>query len=254
MIYHRILGYTNPIGSECSPLITIILSERNQVMAQFPDSSIKPLAIKEGGSYKDIKGIILTKKDQRISSEEYSYMDHRRQIHTLSPDEMLNIISEDLKYLKGRDEELYELLEFFFLQEKESLNKESHENSETLESEIIPVLYTRKKSQIHKREVIIRPIITEKTEKLSTDVSNPKFTFVVDKKANKIEIVKAVELFFGVNVKKVNTSIMPAKTILRNTRSGIIRGRKSGYKKATVTLNQGESIDFFGGLNLGNVA
>ena len=96
------------------------------------------------------------------------------------------------------------------------------------------------------REIIIKPLITEKTENISETAG--KFTFVVDKKANKIEIRKAVEALYNVSVDSVNTLIMPSKSRVRNTRSGVQKGRKSSFKKAIVTLSPGENIDFFGDL------
>ena len=65
-------------------------------------------------------------------------------------------------------------------------------------------------------------------------------------KANKVEIRKAVEDMYGVAVTSVNTAVMPGKSKNRTTKSGILRGRISAYKKAVVTLADGEEIDFFG--------
>ena len=92
--------------------------------------------------------------------------------------------------------------------------------------------------------IIIKPIISEKTEKL-TEKGN-QYTFVVAKKANKLEIKKAVEAMFTTNVVAVNTAIMPIKAKSRNTRSGVVKGRISAYKKAYVTLAQGEDLDIYG--------
>ena len=75
---------------------------------------------------------------------------------------------------------------------------------------------------------------------------NGKYSFVVAKKANKIEIKKAVEEAYQVTVESVNTMIMPAKAKSRSTRSGILQGRKPAFKKAVITLSEGEEIDFFG--------
>lgn len=94
------------------------------------------------------------------------------------------------------------------------------------------------------KKILIRPLITEKSEDLSEKLN--KYTFIVDKKANKIEIRKAVEGTYNVTVESVNTMIMPAKARTRNTRAGILRGQKPAYKKAIVTLASGEEIDFFG--------
>ena len=67
-----------------------------------------------------------------------------------------------------------------------------------------------------------------------------------DKKANKIEIKKAVESMFTTNVVAVNTVIVPARLKSRNTRSGVVRGSISAYKKAYVTLAAGEELDIYG--------
>lgn len=94
------------------------------------------------------------------------------------------------------------------------------------------------------KTILIKPIITEKAETL-TDKFN-QYSFVVDRKSNKVEIRKAVEKMYSVSVASVNTTVMPSKAKSRNTRSGVIRGYVSSYKKAIVTLAEGEEIDFFG--------
>ena len=93
------------------------------------------------------------------------------------------------------------------------------------------------------RQILIKPIISEKAERLSEDRNQ--YSFVVDRKANKIEIRKAVEDMYSVSVTSVNTMIMPAKAKSRYTRRGVQRGRQSSYKKAIVTVASGEEIDFF---------
>ena len=98
-----------------------------------------------------------------------------------------------------------------------------------------------------RKDILIKPIISEKSEILSADLN--KYSFVVDKKANKIEIKNAIEsMYEGVTVRDVRTAVMPAKAKSRNTRSGLRKGRVSSYKKAIVTLNDGQEIDFFGEL------
>ena len=94
------------------------------------------------------------------------------------------------------------------------------------------------------KQIIIKPLITEKSELLSENLVQ--YTFVVNKKANKIEIKNAVESMYGVNVDAVNTIVVPGKSKIRNTRSGLQVGRKPSFKKAIVTLSEGEEIDFFG--------
>lgn len=92
-------------------------------------------------------------------------------------------------------------------------------------------------------EVIIKPLVTEKVNRL-TDKFN-RYSFVVDKRANKLEIRKAVNDFYGVTVLDVNTMVVPAKARTKFTTSGVLKGRKPGYKKAVVTVAPGESIDLF---------
>jgi len=94
------------------------------------------------------------------------------------------------------------------------------------------------------KQIIVKPMITEKSEHLSENLMQ--YSFVVNKKANKIEIKSAVEQMYGVTVESVNTMIMPGKTKVRNTRSGLQKGKKSSFKKAIVRLSEGEEIDFFG--------
>jgi large subunit ribosomal protein L23 len=94
------------------------------------------------------------------------------------------------------------------------------------------------------KQILIKPVITEKSSKLS-DKANT-FTFVVNRNANKIEIRKAVEDMFKVSVASVNTAVMPGKPKSRSTKTTIVRGTKSAYKKAFVTLTPGETINIFG--------
>lgn len=92
-------------------------------------------------------------------------------------------------------------------------------------------------------DVLVRPVITEKVN--SQMERDGRYTFVVDKKANKLEIKKAVEDFYGVQVANVNTIVVPGKSKTRFTKAGFIDGVKSSYKKAVVTLAEGDSIDLF---------
>lgn len=92
-------------------------------------------------------------------------------------------------------------------------------------------------------EVLVRPVITEKVN-LQMERSG-RYTFVVGKNANKLEIKKAVEEFYGVKVADVNTVVVPAKNKTRYTKAGLLSGRKPSYKKAVVTLAEGDTIDLF---------
>ena len=92
-------------------------------------------------------------------------------------------------------------------------------------------------------EILIKPILTEKANAQQEKLS--RYAFKVNRRANKLEIKIAVEQFYGVNVVDVNTLVVPGKSKTRSTKSGIISGVKSGYKKALVTVAEGESIDLY---------
>lgn len=94
------------------------------------------------------------------------------------------------------------------------------------------------------KNILIRPLVTEKSELASEELNQ--YTFIVNKKANKIEIAKAIKDTYSVEVVAVNTVNVAAKSRSRMTRSGVIKGRKSGYKKAIVTVYEGDTIDFYG--------
>jgi len=92
-------------------------------------------------------------------------------------------------------------------------------------------------------EVIKKPIVTEKINKQTEKLN--RYCFEVDRRANKLEIKKAVEEHYHVRVNDVNTLVVPAKAKTRMTKDGIFSGRKPGYKKATVTVAEGETIDLY---------
>mgnify|MGYP000588977740 FL=1 len=92
-------------------------------------------------------------------------------------------------------------------------------------------------------DVLIKPVLSEKANKQAEKMN--RFTFIVDRKANKLEIKKAVELFYGVQVEMVNTQVVPSKLKAKYTKAGFIVGRKPAKKKAIVTVAQGETIDVY---------
>ena len=91
--------------------------------------------------------------------------------------------------------------------------------------------------------IIVKPLVTEKMTAI-TEKQN-KFGFIVRPDANKIEIKKELEALYNVNVVAANTCKYAGKSKSRYTRAGLIRGRKNAYKKAIVTLKEGETIDFY---------
>ena len=92
-------------------------------------------------------------------------------------------------------------------------------------------------------DVLIKPVLSEKVNRLTEKFN--RYTFIVDRRANKLEIKKAVEEFYGIQVQEVNTLVMPSKAKVRNTKAGLISGRKPAKKKAIVTVAEGESIDLY---------
>ena len=92
--------------------------------------------------------------------------------------------------------------------------------------------------------IIIKPIVTEKQTAITEKMAN-RYGFRVSPDANKLEIKKAVEEMYGVTVESVNTMNYAGKKKSRYTKSGIINGKTSAFKKAIVTLKEGETIDFF---------
>ena len=92
--------------------------------------------------------------------------------------------------------------------------------------------------------IIIKPLLTEKMTAI-TDKMNNRFGFIVRPDANKLEIKKEVEALYNVTVVDVNTIRYAGKSKVRYTRAGIINGRKNAFKKAIVTLKEGDTIDFY---------
>jgi large subunit ribosomal protein L23 len=91
--------------------------------------------------------------------------------------------------------------------------------------------------------IIIKPIITEKMTGLGEKLG--RYGFVVDKRANKLQIKKAVKELYGVEVEEVNTMGYAGKRKSRFTKSGVLSGKTNSFKKAIITLAKGESIDFY---------
>jgi|TARA_B110000444_G_scaffold87239_1_gene82435 large subunit ribosomal protein L23 len=91
--------------------------------------------------------------------------------------------------------------------------------------------------------IIKKPVITEKMT-LESEKFN-RYAFVVDRKANKIQIRKAVEQQYDVVVDSVRTMVCIGKKRVRGSKSGMIVGKTSTYKKAIVQLSEGDSIDFY---------
>jgi len=92
--------------------------------------------------------------------------------------------------------------------------------------------------------ILIKPILTEKQTAISEKFPN-RYGFRVAPDANKAEIKKAIEELYGVKVVSVNTMNYSGKRKSRFTKAGVISGRTSAYKKAIITLQEGDSIDFF---------
>lgn len=92
-------------------------------------------------------------------------------------------------------------------------------------------------------DIQIEPIVTEKANKLSEKMN--RFTFRVSPDANKFQIKDLIEKLYSVKVVAVNTSNYRGKNKGRYTKSGYIKGRTNAFKKAIITLAEGDTIDFY---------
>ena len=92
-------------------------------------------------------------------------------------------------------------------------------------------------------EILVKPILTEKANNQQEKLR--RYAFKVNRRANKLEIKKAIEEFYGVSVTDVNTVVVPGKNKTRYTKAGFIKGVKPAYKKAYVTVAEGETIDLY---------
>lgn len=91
--------------------------------------------------------------------------------------------------------------------------------------------------------IIIKPIVTEKVTK-DGEIFN-RFGFVVDKKANKVEIKKAIEAAYNVHIVNINTMNVRPNRSTKYTKSGLLKGKTNAVKKAIVQVQEGETIDFY---------
>ncbi len=91
--------------------------------------------------------------------------------------------------------------------------------------------------------IMIKPVVTEKATKISEKLNS--YTFCVSPEANKYQIKSLVEDLYGVKVASVNTMNYEGKRKQRYTKAGLINGKKPAFKKAVVTLAEGETIDFY---------
>lgn len=92
-------------------------------------------------------------------------------------------------------------------------------------------------------EILKKPLLTEKVSLLTEKLN--RYAFKVDPRANKIQIKAAVEAMYGVTVTAVNTMKYAGKLKSRSTKAGVVSGRAATFKKAIITLKDGETIDFY---------
>jgi len=92
-------------------------------------------------------------------------------------------------------------------------------------------------------EILIKPLVTEKMTAQSEKLN--RFGFIVNRQANRTQIKKAIEQLYGVDVNAVNTMKYGPKTKYRYTKSGVQKGKTSAFKKAIITLAEGQTIDFY---------
>jgi large subunit ribosomal protein L23 len=92
-------------------------------------------------------------------------------------------------------------------------------------------------------DILIKPVVTEKMTEQSEKLN--RYGFVVDHRANKIQIKNAVEKMYGVSVENINTMNYAGKSKSKFTKAGLIEGKTNKYKKAIVTVTEGDVIDFY---------
>lgn len=92
-------------------------------------------------------------------------------------------------------------------------------------------------------DILIKPIVTEKMTEQGEKLN--RYGFIVRREADKIQIKKAIEELYNVSVASVNTMVYGGKNKSRYTKAGVISGRTASYKKAVITLVEGDAIDFY---------
>ena len=95
--------------------------------------------------------------------------------------------------------------------------------------------------------MIIRPLLTEKISRLNAKSGNREYVFVVDSGANKIEVRKMLETMYNVNIESIRTVNVAPRTKRRYTKTGILEGKKKGYKKVYIRVQEGEQINIYEG-------
>jgi large subunit ribosomal protein L23 len=91
--------------------------------------------------------------------------------------------------------------------------------------------------------IIHKPVVTEKMTAIGEKLQQ--YAFIVDRRANKLQIKSAIKDLYGVEITSVNTMNYSGKRKSRYTKAGVIAGKTAAFKKAVVTLAEGETIDFF---------
>lgn len=92
-------------------------------------------------------------------------------------------------------------------------------------------------------EILYKPLVTEKMTEQSEKLN--RFGFIVNRRASKDQIKVAVEKLYDVKVTSVNTMVYGGKTKYRYTKSGVQKGKTNAFKKAVITLAEGQTIDFY---------
>ena len=95
------------------------------------------------------------------------------------------------------------------------------------------------------KTTLVKYLQTEKSSALETDKKKAVYTFIVDMAANKLQIKQAVEQMYEVQVEKVRTMVYASEPVRKYTRTRVMTGKTARYKKALVTLKQGQDIDFY---------
>ena len=95
----------------------------------------------------------------------------------------------------------------------------------------------------NKMDILRKPVLTEKASILTEKLN--RYSFKVDPKANKLQIKQEIEKMYNVKISAINTMVVFGKTKNRSTKAGFVSGHAAKYKKAVVTLKDGDVIDFY---------
>ena len=198
------------------------------------NKKVKDLARKSALSYKAIEDAIIIVEDFTFDAPKTKDFVNIAKNLKVEGRKSLFVLPESNKnvYLSARN-----------LQRSEVILASSLNSYKVLNADVI-VVTEKSLGTITDMAFILKPLVTEKMTKI-TDKRPNRYGFIVSPEANKLQIKEEVERLYNVTVVDVNTLSYAGKRSQRYTRAGLVKGKKSAFKKAIVTLKEGETIDFY---------